>query len=294
MSDRSWFYALNGQQNGPCQEGELRALIASGTIRPDTLVWTDGMAGWQKAGEIPGLVSGAASLPGIPQAGGPIMSAGGHQSGYLSADLGVWALFWRSLVLTIGFVFVIPIPWVMTMFSRWFVSCLHVPQRPNLGFTGRPMDLWWLLVAVLASIVASFTDYQLINLLLLPIQILLYWLLLKWFVSKISSDGRELGLTFEGSPWAWIGWQLLLAVSVFTIIGWAWVTSAWLRWAALSIAGTRRAVVFNGSGLEILWRTLVFLVLFAFIIPIPWAMAWYYRWYVSQFALVDRGVHASA
>jgi hypothetical protein len=25
------------------------------TVGPDTLVWTEGMAGWQKAGEIPGI-----------------------------------------------------------------------------------------------------------------------------------------------------------------------------------------------------------------------------------------------
>ena len=46
----------SGQQQGPFPEIQLRELIARGTVTADTLVWTEGMAGWQKAGEIPGLM----------------------------------------------------------------------------------------------------------------------------------------------------------------------------------------------------------------------------------------------
>jgi hypothetical protein len=44
----------------------------------------------------------------------------------------------------------------------------------------------------------------------------------------------------------------------------------------------------SATGLEMLWRTLVFGVAAVFIIPIPWVMRWYTTWYVSQFALVER------
>ena len=50
MASRSWFYASEGQQQGPYPEIQLRDLIARGTVTADTLVWTEGMAGWQKAG----------------------------------------------------------------------------------------------------------------------------------------------------------------------------------------------------------------------------------------------------
>ena len=50
MSNRSWFYASSGQQQGPFVEDQLRDLIARGAVRADTLVWSEGMAGWQKAG----------------------------------------------------------------------------------------------------------------------------------------------------------------------------------------------------------------------------------------------------
>ncbi len=95
--------------------------------------------------------------------------------------------------------------------------------------------------------------------------------------------------------WAYIGWYLLLYISVITIIGWAWVITAWMRWICRNIAGTRREIVFNGSGLagvvadacSSLWPARL-------IIPIPWVMGWYTRWYVSQFALVERTAYANA
>jgi len=67
MVDRSWFYASQGQQQGPYPQAQLRDLIARGAVRPDTLVWCEGMAGWQKAGEIPELMSGGSMPPAFPQ-----------------------------------------------------------------------------------------------------------------------------------------------------------------------------------------------------------------------------------
>jgi uncharacterized RDD family membrane protein YckC len=43
----SWYYADNGRQAGPVDDASLDALIAQGVVRPDTLVWREGMANWQ-------------------------------------------------------------------------------------------------------------------------------------------------------------------------------------------------------------------------------------------------------
>ena len=43
-----------------------------------------------------------------------------------------------------------------------------------------------------------------------------------------------------------------------------------------------------------MFRQLVFALAAAFIIPIPWALAWYARWYVSQFVLVEPTAYANA
>ena len=91
MPSRSWFYASQGQQQGPYPEAQLRDLIARGAIRPDTLVWSEGMAGWQKAGEIPDLMAGGSGPPVVPQSGGAVMSAGGYGGNPLSFDVGLWS-----------------------------------------------------------------------------------------------------------------------------------------------------------------------------------------------------------
>jgi hypothetical protein len=61
-----------------------------------------------------------------------------------------------------------------------------------------------------------------------------------------------------------------------------------MRWICRNVSGTRREISFNATGLQLLWRTLVFAIGFVFLIPIPWMLRWYTSWYVSQFALFER------
>ena len=291
MADRSWFFASQGQQQGPFPEAQLRELIATGKVTPETLVWTEGMANWQKAGDVPGLLAdgGPATMPGSP---GLPASGVGYGGGALSVDFGIWDFTWRSLVLIIGFVFIIPLPWALLMYCRWIVSWVHVPQRPNLGFTGRAVDLMWFYAAVLLYIAAAWTESQALSFAVNLVQVVLYWLLIRWFIANLSSNGQPLGLRFSGSFWGFLGWSLLAFVAIFTIIGWAWVYVAQLRWMCRRIEGTRRGVVFQGSGLEFLWRAIVTALLSVLIIPLPWAYRWFTRWLASQTTLVDRGTLA--
>ncbi len=292
MADRSWFFATQGQQQGPYPEAQLRGLIAKGTVTSQTLVWTEGMSGWQKAEDIPGLMSGGSGPPSIPQSGGPVASAGGNGAP-LSIDLPLWAMLGRFLLLAIGYFFVIPAPWTGTGFYRWIASRIAVPGRPNLAFTGQPGDIWYAFVATGLMIYVQAYDNRL-ELILVPVSAFLAWILIRWLAGNLSSNGQRLPITFNGSAVTYIGWQLLMYVSLITIIGWAWVVSAWMRWICRNIGGTRREVVFNGTGLEVLWRTVVFVIGCIFIIPIPWLLRWYTNWYVSQFALLEREELANA
>ena len=293
MSNRSWFFASEGKQQGPYPEARLHELIANRTVTAETLVWTAGMTGWQKAGDIPGLLSGGSGSPTVPAPGGQMTSAG-HGGGPLSIEFGIWEFTWRSLALFIGIVFVIPVPWVILMYSRWIVSCVRVPQRPNLAFTGRAVDLMWFYALVILFIAAAWTQSQALNLALTIVEFGLYWLLIKWFVANLGSDGQPLGLRFSGSFWGFLGWSLLAVLSVITIIGWAWVYAAQIRWICRHIEGTRREVVFNGTGLEFLWRSIVTAIPCLLIIPIPWMYRWFTRWLASQTVLVEKGSLASA
>jgi hypothetical protein len=294
MANQSWFFASNGQQQGPYPEAQFRDLIARGAVNAQTLVWSEGMAGWQKAGEVPGLMAGGMGPPMVPQGGGAVTAGGRYGGGPLSLDVGVWPLLGRSLLLVIGLVLVIPAPWVATSFYRWIVPHIRVPGRPNLAFTGQVGDIWWVFVLLGLCTYGGATGYNSVQLVLLVVQAYLSWMTLRWLASNLSSNGAKLPIEFKGSVIGYIGWYLLLTISVITIIGWAWVTSAWMRWNCRNLAGTHREVVFNGTGLQILWRTFVFAFGCAFLIPIPWLLRWYATWYTSQVGLVERGAYANA
>jgi hypothetical protein len=243
------------------------------------------MAGWQKAGEIPELMSGGSDPPAISQPGGAVMSQSGGQ---LSVDFGIWEFTWRSLVFFLGLILFIPAPWAMVWYMKWLVSRVHVPGRPNLSFTGEPLTIaaWYFGFIVLVICVALTGVQWLNNLIYIP-QFVLYWLFLRYFVANLASNGQPLGLSFSGSFWAYFGWTLLAVISVITIIGWAWVYAAQMRWVCRNIQGTRRQIVFKGTGLEYLWRLIAVAIASSFIIPIPWMLRWIMRWQLSQTELIE-------
>jgi hypothetical protein len=290
MSDRSWFYAFQGQQRGPYPELQFHELIASGAVTADTLVWSEGMAGWETAGDIPGLFPGASGPPGLPRSGGSPAGAGGQGGGPLSIDVGLWDLLGRSLLFMIGFLLVVPAPWVATNYYGWMVSRLRVPGRPNLGFTGQVGDIWYVFVGLALLSYTGFGPVHHAQYLGVLVEAFLSWMIVRWVASNLSSNGRQLPLVFNGSAVTYVGWHILISLSFITIIGWAWVATAWTRWICRNVGGTHREIVFDATGLEMLWRTLVLGFGCALIIPIPWVMAWYVRWYASQFALVEREV----
>ena len=289
MSNRSWFLASQGQQHGPFPEAQFREFIASGKVRADTLVWNENMVDWQRAGDIPGLMASATRPPGVP--GAMPMTTG--SGGVLSIDLPLWPFFGRGLLLVIGNLLVIPSPWTATSYYRWIFPRFAVPGRPNLAFEGKVGDIWYVIVLLaLSGYLGQINHYlQLIAFVAQPI---LSWMLLRWVLGNLSSNGRLLGLEFNGSVWGFIGWQLLVILAILTIIGWAWVATAWMRWICRNIGGSRRELAFNGSGLAVLWRTFALVVACVFLIPIPWVIRWYAQWWVSQLELLERGVHSQA
>ena len=288
MSDRSWFFASQGQQQGPYPEAQLHDLIAKGIVTAATLVWSEGMADWQKAGDIPGLFSGYSGPPPVPGSRRPLASAGSAGGGSLSVDLELWPLLGRSLVFAIGLLLVVPAPWVATSFYRWMASRIDVPGRPNLAFTGEVGDIWYVFVAIGLISDIGFFHVPYLHYILILAQAVLSWMTVRWICANLSSNGRPLSLSFDGSALFYVGWQLLTMLSAITIIGWAWVAVYWMRWNCSNVGGTRREILFNATGLEMLWRSLVCAIGCGFLIPIPWVLRWYITWYVSQFELVER------
>jgi membrane protease subunit (stomatin/prohibitin family) len=60
---KTFFLAVNGQQQGPFDMAALAQKLAAGQLSRDTLVWSQGMANWTAAGQVPDLGQVFAAAP---------------------------------------------------------------------------------------------------------------------------------------------------------------------------------------------------------------------------------------
>jgi hypothetical protein len=63
MSEAIWYFADGDEERGPVTEAQIRTLIGTGNLKPDDLVWREGMDDWLPAAEVPGLFSGGTPAP---------------------------------------------------------------------------------------------------------------------------------------------------------------------------------------------------------------------------------------
>ncbi len=204
---------------------------------------------------------------------------------FLGSALG---LLGRSLLLGFMYLLVIPVPWVMAWYIRWFVDNLRMSDNTQISFVGTGKQIWLPLIAMgllgfVGNVTEGFWSFLLI-LLVIPFSCYVWVLVLKWLCENIVlSQGPK--LSFKGEFLPYLGWVVLIFLSVFTIIGWAWVTVAMYRWICRNVSWEGHLVEFNGSGLEVLWRTVVFMLTCILIIPIPWTMLWLTKWYISKISV---------
>lgn len=92
MSDRKWYYTVGAKHAGPVFETALLQLFQNRQLRPDTMVWTEGMGEWVAASAIEGLVPAAHCPPTLPLA---------------SAVAGGYAGFWLRVVAAIIDIFIL-------------------------------------------------------------------------------------------------------------------------------------------------------------------------------------------
>src|SRR4051794_22536729 len=190
MSNRSWYYAAQGQQQGPVSEDELRDLIGRGSVTTETLLWSDGMAGWEKAGRIPGLMS---DVPSISPAGPPAFDRSLSQpGGTLSAKLDTWSYLGWTLLYVVGQFLVVIAPWTAVYLYRYVVERISVPGRPNLSFIGQPLEIWYAFVGLGVLTYVGMSDQPLIKLVAVVAQGFLGWMVMRWALSRIASNGEPL------------------------------------------------------------------------------------------------------
>ena len=112
-----------------------------------------------------------------------------------------------------------------------------------MAFTGQPGDIWYIFIlAALCGYVGAVNNW--LELVSIPLSVLLYLIIGRWFFAKLTCDGGS-ALTFTGGYWQFLGWTLLFAISFLTVIGWAWVMTGTMRWACRSVEGSRPAIEFR-------------------------------------------------
>lgn len=96
----NWYCSVNGQQFGPAGEEQIKAWLQEARIGPNTLVWTEGMAGWQPLSATP-LWQGVAgpppaTPPAYPSPSGPpapsVPSVPSQGRAIAGMVLGIWSL----------------------------------------------------------------------------------------------------------------------------------------------------------------------------------------------------------
>ena len=293
MASRQWYIANNNQQEGPYLDEQIRDLIAQGRVTADTLVWCEGMSAWAKVAEVPGLMPSAPRPPAMPPRAMPMATGGAGATGPLKTTVRVWPLLGRSILVGLAEIVVIPLPWAATSFFRWFVDNIELPDRQRVTFVGKPGDIWWAFIlyalcAVVAAIANEISDSlgNYVQIVGFFAELFFLLVIVRWFFANLAREGQAAPLKFTGGYWAILGWFILSVLSVITIIGWAWVVTASVRWMCRHVEGSRRQLIFTASGWGYLWRALVFVLTAVLIVPIPWTLRWFTAWAVSQFALV--------
>ncbi len=61
--EKSYHVDVDGKADGPFGADQIAAMIVSGSLRRETLVWSQGMDDWQPAGQVPDLAGHLAAVP---------------------------------------------------------------------------------------------------------------------------------------------------------------------------------------------------------------------------------------
>ena len=207
-------------------------------------------------------------------------------------------LFGWGLLTGISSYLIIPAGYAATAAWKWFLSQVVFDDGTRLEYHGKVSDVWAALaisgvlmwISVIPQIAMQGNPALIGPVIFLNLAVMLVSVAIGLYVMRKFFGGTHLSsgqvLRFDGTYWPYVGYMLLYVVSVYTIIGWAWVLAAFLRWFWTNVKSAGLHLDFKGQGHEILWRMLVFVIFSIPIITLPWSLKWIYDWMISKIIIV--------
>src|SRR5579864_9548588 len=140
---------------------------------------------------------GALRPPAMPPGSTTAVAYATGTTGPLSTHVRVWPLFGRAIVVGIAQLTIIPAPWVVPWFYRWFVDQIDFPGQQRVTFEGKPGDIWYIFILNALLGYAGYI-YNGLQLLALPLSVLFLFIILRWFLRNLAWDGQTTQLNFTG------------------------------------------------------------------------------------------------
>lgn len=188
----------------------------------------------------------------------------------------------------------IPMGWLYTY--RWATRNTILPSGMRVSFAGTAGQAYGFFVASIALAILKrldltkalgdtpalvFTVAVLWTLGLLVGQGLVYLAQFKWVLDNLVFTPST-RVSFKGRVLPYIGWTILTVLAFFTVVGWAWATTAFLRWQMRNTDMPGHRLRFRGKGLDLLWRGIVAFCGCLVILPIPWIIGWLGSWMANN------------
>ena len=221
--------------------------------------------------------------------------------------------FGRCVVLVVGMMLIIPAPWVLAWFFRWSFDQIRFSDNTKASFSGEGNQIWLPIMIYMAIIMFGqfaggfFGQYAaFMPILSLPVTIYLMLIIYRWtWDNVVLSSGTK--ISFIGEYLPLLGWQLLISlffilpiigsvlpplglflnciVALITVAVWAWASVELIRWYGRNLKAKNHVVEFHGDIWNVIWRTVVLVLSYVFLIPIPWTTMWLVKWYVRNISI---------
>jgi len=242
-----WYYAQQKQPVGPLSDEQISELFRSGQLAADSLIWREGMAGWQAARTMnpppPGFPAGPPAAPdGFSMPNFTVeellraSNAKAEPPPLKLAFTGTWRGYYRVwfvgmllTLLTLGLF----APWAKVRNKRYLYAHTRLGED---GFDYRA-NPWRILMGnlVIAGLFALWLLSPLIHPLLPWALIGFGVLLLPWIITQSlrfnarATAWRGLRLRFRGNPFGFLMSHVLIPVFSFGIL-WPFATRSRRRW----------------------------------------------------------------